>query len=66
MVTDFEAGSGMGDRIWFGAASGMSSWDDVQNAVLDTTDGVLITFDSGSVLLAGVSTFDLHQDDFII
>ena len=65
-ITDFNAGSGMTDRIWLGANTGVSSWSDVLSASTDTAQGVLITLDNGTLLLNNLTVADLYQDDFII
>lgn len=61
-ITDFEAGIGRTDRIWF-RGLGLEE-DDL--TITDTDRGVLVDAgDMGSILLLNVLANDLHTDDFI-
>ncbi len=60
VVTDFEAGL---DRL---KVSGFLKYKDVQAAMADTADGVLLTMTGGTVLLEGLAIADLSKGDFIL
>jgi Ca2+-binding RTX toxin-like protein len=63
VITDFWTGAGRTDRIWFQSDMGITA-DMVR--ITDTAGGALITVDGhGTLLLAGVTTSQLHADDFI-
>ena len=59
VIRDFTAGPGMFDHL----AINDLSWSDLNFA--DTSAGVKISWDSGSVVLNGVLKADLSQDDFM-
>lgn len=59
VIRDFTAGPGMFDHL---AIMGLS-WGDLSFA--DTSEGVKVSWDGGSVLLNGVMKADLSQDDFM-
>ena len=62
VITDFEAGVGRTDRIWFRGLN--ESWDDLR--FTDTVDGAEVMLSDGSsLLLENVLVADLVQDDFI-
>lgn len=62
VITDFTAGDGMGDRLWFRGLD----LDLTQLAFDDTAAGVEIqAANYGTLLLQGVSQTDLVDDDFI-
>ena len=62
-ITDFEAGVGRTDRIWFDL-DGILSMDDLE--ISDTTNGALVNVNGyGSILLENVLANDLVEDDFI-
>lgn len=62
-VTDFEAGSGIDDRIWF-RGMGVDDMSDLNiNDVGDDT--VIDVTGFGSLTLTGISSSDLVLDDFI-
>ena len=53
------------DRLWLSDETGVSNWSELQSVWTDTADGALLSFQNGSVLLSGVDTASLVQDDFI-
>lgn len=59
VIRDFTAGPGMFDHL----ALHHLRWEDL--AFADTADGVLISWEGGSVLLEGVLKSELAQDDFM-
>lgn len=59
VIVDFTAGPGMFDHL----AIEDLSWSDFNFE--DTTDGVKVSWDGGSVILNGVMKADLSQDDFM-
>jgi len=64
-ITDFWAGAGRTDRIWF-RDKAITSWVDLVSHAQDTAAGVLITVeDLGTITLKGVKMSQLHADDFI-
>ena len=63
VITDFEAGTGRTDRLWFDL-DGINSMDDL--TITDTAEGVLIEADGyGTILLEDILASDLSSDDFI-
>lgn len=62
-IKDFSAGSGKGDVIHLDDAL-LKNFADVKAHAVDTAKGVLIEYGNGSILLAGVEKFDLHENDF--
>ena len=61
-ITDFDAGAGRTDRIWF-RGHGLEE-DDL--SITDTDRGALIVAgDMGSILLLNVLASELHADDYI-
>ncbi len=64
-VTDFWAGAGRTDRMWFQSNGTLSPASASWHAA-DTAAGAVITVDGqGSVTLLGVHLAQLHTDDFI-
>ena len=59
VILDFTAGPGMFDHL----ALRDLTWEDL--SFRDTAKGVLVSWNGGSVLLAGVSQRELAQDDFM-
>lgn len=62
-IKGFEAGSGKGDVIHLDDAV-LKNFADVLAHARDTPKGVLIDYDKGSILLAGLDKADLHANDF--
>ena len=61
-ITDFEAGEGLGDRIWL---RGMGL-DENDLSIADTTAGAVVTAGGfGTILLENVSANQLAEDDFL-
>ncbi len=63
VITDFQAGAGVSDVIQL-SSKVYSSFDDVISHATDTDDGVLITYDKGTILLEDVDVADLNANDF--
>lgn len=63
-VLDFDAGASTAGDILQLDKSVLSSFNAVKAAAVDTVDGVLIKFGTGSILLEGVEKADLHANDF--
>ncbi len=64
IILDFEAGTGLTDRIWF-KGQGITSFSDVLSASTNTMLGVEIILLSGSVLLQNTQIGQLAADDFL-
>ncbi len=63
IITDFEAGIGRTDRLWFDL-DGINSMSDL--TFIDTIEGVIVEVAGyGNILLEGVLSSDLVADDFI-
>ncbi len=65
IIEDFEAGAGRTDRVWLQEYE-FDDFDDVQDAMTQTEDGVVLTMDSGTILFQDLSLADFHTDDFIL
>ena len=65
IITDFEAGNGMTDRLWLGGFTGLTDFGAVLLNTSDTTQGAVISMANGSITLANVFVTDLAPDDFI-
>ena len=64
-ITDFWAGAGRTDRIWFQTA-GVAGQAAPEWSIADSAAGAVITIDGqGSLTLTGVSVAQLQLDDFI-
>ncbi len=64
-VTDFSAGKGLGDRLWF-QDLGFDDFADVLANAVDTAGGVAITVAGhGVATLAGLTVAQLAADDFL-
>ena len=66
IIEDFEAGAGRTDRVWLQDHE-FEDFADVQSAMSQTEEGVLLTIDAeSSVMLQGMTTANLVADDFIL
>lgn len=65
IIEDFEAGEGRTDRVSLLDHS-FEDFDDIQSALHDTQDGVLLELDTGSILFQDITSAELHFDDFIL
>ncbi len=64
-ISDFAAGAGRTDRIWF-TDSGLADFADVLAHARDSAGGVVIDINGqGSITLAGVTVAALTADDFL-
>jgi len=64
-ISDFWAGTGRTDRIWL-RDQGIDSWDELQGAMTQNGDDVVITLDQGTITLENILLGDLVADDFIM
>lgn len=65
-VTDFWAGAGRTDRVWFQGVAGIANYADVLSHAVDSAAGVVISVaGQGSLTLAGISLAQLNADDFL-
>jgi serralysin len=63
-IYDFQAGKSTTGDVLSLDKSVLASFTAVKAAAVDTVDGVLIKFGTGSILLEGVDKADLHANDF--
>lgn len=63
-IYDFQAGKSTAGDVLSLDKSVLASFTAVKAAAVDTADGVLIKFGTGSILLEGVDKADLHANDF--
>ena len=65
IIEDFEAGVGRTDRVWLHDQE-FDDFEDIQDAMTQTDDGVILELDSGSILFQDLALADFHADDFIL
>jgi Ca2+-binding RTX toxin-like protein len=65
-VMDFGAGAGAGDRIDLSRVAGIDDFGDVLDHARTSRLGVVLDFGDDEITLLGVSSAQLHADDFVI
>lgn len=71
-ITDFEAGTGPGDKIRLNGDHGVTDFADLLSASADQFDdegelvGTLVSLGTGSIFLEGIEQSALHESDFVI
>lgn len=64
VITDFDAGAAVTDRLVF-SKSEFKTMADVLDHATENSLGVTISYDDGSVILRNIELADLHRNDFM-